>query len=638
MKNISLVQVGFQTGPKHLNAYYLPYSVGTVWTYANTSEFVQKNYTVNQIVWRRDSIDQIAPVLAKDDIVLISCYVWNKNYNFSLATAIKKINPKTTIIIGGPEPAIQDQDFFYENPAIDIVIKLEGELILKDLLENWSAKDRVPGLLLNKHGQSVDTGPSPRVENLEDLPSPYLTGFFDDIIENNPGYEWNATLETTRGCPYQCTFCDWGSLTYQKVKKFNLERTFAEIDWIVKNCGFVAFTDANFGIFVERDTAIINYFVDAQRRWGKDVMWGFNWAKNIKHDVISMIRTLVLGSKNKAWGLTLSVQSLDDEVLTNIKRKNMHAENIAEIFSMAEQEDIPVYTEFILGLPGETAQSWKENFFKLFRQGIHSFVEVQISQLLENAEMTLKQKEQYNLQTATIYDFIGGPYNNDPWAESIQVTKSTSSLTYEDMIDGLVYSWFIKTFHVFGWTLIISRFLYKNKNIDYAVFYEDLYEFVKQDPWFGEQRNTVQKAFENWYDCGKIRNLDVGGVEIHGWNLFFMTSMDIHHSNKYQYTIDFISKFIKRYNLESEIESDLLTLQKNIMVDLRNIEQYPKKIKLNYNLYEYIINNHALTREPTEYQFNWTWPKDDSWYAKLERVFYQRRVFYSKTQTSKIHK
>ena len=52
-----------------------------------------------------------------------------------------------------------------------------------------------------------------RLHHLE-IPSPYLTGVFDDIIANNPEYVFNATLETNRGCPFACTFCDWGSLTY----------------------------------------------------------------------------------------------------------------------------------------------------------------------------------------------------------------------------------------------------------------------------------------------------------------------------------------------------------------------------------------------------------------------------------------
>ena len=67
--------------------------------------------------------------------------------------------------------------------------------------------------------------------DLDVLPSPHLTGVFDHIVKNNSNYKFHMTLETNRGCPYQCTFCDWGSLTYNKIKKFDIDRVFAEIEW-----------------------------------------------------------------------------------------------------------------------------------------------------------------------------------------------------------------------------------------------------------------------------------------------------------------------------------------------------------------------------------------------------------------------
>ena len=73
-------------------------------------------------------------------------------------------------------------------------------------------------------------------------------------MEKHPEVRWNVTLETNRGCPYACTFCDWGSLTYNKVKKFCLNRVYDELEWVGKNgCDFISLADANFGMFPERD-------------------------------------------------------------------------------------------------------------------------------------------------------------------------------------------------------------------------------------------------------------------------------------------------------------------------------------------------------------------------------------------------
>ena len=58
---------------------------------------------------------------------------------------------------------------------------------------------------------------------------------------------------------FACTFCDWGSLTYAKIRKFPLDKVFAELEWIAKNnMDYVTIADANFGVFYERDMAITN--------------------------------------------------------------------------------------------------------------------------------------------------------------------------------------------------------------------------------------------------------------------------------------------------------------------------------------------------------------------------------------------
>lgn len=84
----------------------------------------------------------------------------------------------------------------------------------------------VPGIAINDNGKVIRTQDPTRIQNLNEIPSPYLSGIFDDIIEhaNNVGYEVNALIETNRGCPYSCTFCDWGNGVLGKVKTFDLTR------------------------------------------------------------------------------------------------------------------------------------------------------------------------------------------------------------------------------------------------------------------------------------------------------------------------------------------------------------------------------------------------------------------------------
>ena len=111
-QTISFVQPNFQQGPKEFNAYYLPYSAGVVLSYALSFEHINSKWEIDQLIWRRDPIEDLATKLAKNNIVAFSTYVWNHRYNYALARHIKEINPRVTIIVGGPEPAIEDPDLF----------------------------------------------------------------------------------------------------------------------------------------------------------------------------------------------------------------------------------------------------------------------------------------------------------------------------------------------------------------------------------------------------------------------------------------------------------------------------------------------------------------------------------------------
>jgi radical SAM superfamily enzyme YgiQ (UPF0313 family) len=89
------------------------------------------------------------------------------------------------------------------------------------------------------------------------------------MIADHPEVTWQGTLETNRGCPYACTFCDWGSLTYNKVKKFELERVFDELEWMARrNFDWISITDANFGMYPERDGMIADKIIEMQEKYG----------------------------------------------------------------------------------------------------------------------------------------------------------------------------------------------------------------------------------------------------------------------------------------------------------------------------------------------------------------------------------
>ena len=639
LKKVSFVNPNFQQGPKEYNAYYLPYSPGIIWSYVNQFDSINQHYQLGEFVWRRDPIEDAVELLSDSDIVGFSIYIWNRSYSHVLGRELKAKNPDCFIIIGGPEPPVTDPDFFEKFPYVDIAVVQEGEKATKAILEELN-KDfpdflKIPGLLVNVDGRTVKTAEPERINELDEIPSPYLTNVFKSLMEKHPEIRWNVTLETNRGCPYQCTFCDWGSLTYNKVKQFNLHRVFEELEWVGKNgCDFISLADANFGMFPVRDMMIAEKLIEVQKIYNNPKAYTIAWAKNQKQEVVDIVRKLIYEGGSK-MGLNLSVQSMDDEVLDIIKRKNLEINKIDEVFKLCEEFNIPLYTELILGLPGETLRSWKNNFYKLYETGNHTGITVYQAQLLENAEMNLSQKKMFKLEGRVVYDYLVGTYNEHEVKEGIEVIISTRDLPREKMIEAQVFSWFQNTFHINGITNYISRLLNKLAGVKYEEFYDKLFEFVKQDPWLKSEIDRIETHYFNWAEYGKIDHEPIQGLEIHGWNLIHSSVINLHSEHKHEHIFDLVERFIKEnYPIDKFIFEELMLFQRNFLINYTHIDQYPKVLDFKYDIPGYLQNMCDLST-PTRYEFDFPEDKDQSLQRFCEQIFFARRRNFGKAWLTK---
>ena len=637
-KKISFVNPNFQQGPKEFNAYYLPYSPGIIWSYVNQFDNIADNFELDEFVWRRDPIEEVVERLKDNDIVGFSTYIWNRSYNHVLGRELKKANPDIFLFAGGPEPPITDKEFFKRFPYLDLCVKQEGEKAVKSVLEQYLTDKNysgITGLIVNVDGNTFDTGLPNRINDLDTIPSPYLTDVFKSLIEKHPEVRWNATLETNRGCPYMCTFCDWGSLTYSKVKKFNLERVYHELEWIGRNeCDFVSLTDANFGIFPERDSLIADKLIAVQKEYNNPKAYTIAWAKNQKQEVVEIVRKLIFEGGSK-MGLNLSVQSMDDNVLDIIKRKNLAMNKIQEVFDLCEKYSIPLYTELILGLPGETLETWKDNFYKLFLAGNHTGITVYQAQLLENAEMNLTQKAEYELEGRIVYDYLVGTYNEHEVKEGIEVIVSTKDMPREKMIDAQVWSWFMNTFHINGVTNYISRFLYTYSNVEYKTFYEGLYEYIQTDPWLSNEIERIREHYHNWTLNGKIDHEPIQDMEIHGWNLIHSTVINLQGEHKHKHVFDLIDNFVKEnFELPEDILNDLLLIQRKFLINYDECGSYPLNIELKNDIIGYVqgepLKNAAV------YEFDFPENKSMSLQQFCEQIFFARRRNFGKSWVTKL--
>ena len=634
---IAWVQPNFQQGPKEFNAYYLPYSAGVVWSYSLADPEIKQRFEVTDWIWRRDVVKDTVDRLAHNDIVAFSTYVWNHRYNYEVARQLKERNPNVLIVFGGPEVAITDPNLFVDNPFMDLVICYEGEITFKRVLKAYESQEweNVPGLLINRNGKAVQTQDSERIESLEEVPSPYLAGIFDQLVADNPEITWQGTLETNRGCPFACTFCDWGSLTYNKVKKFELQRVFDELEWMAKhNFDWISITDANFGMFPERDGMIADKIIEMQEKYGSPRTFSVAWAKNQKKEVIEIVKKL-LDSRGFNQGLTLSVQSLDLDVLENIRRKNMEMNKLEEVFELCDQRNIPAYTELILGLPGESLESWKKNFYHLYDLNQHTGITVFQAQLLENAEMNLLQKKLFKITSQPVTDYFAGSYSVEHIEESIDVITGTKDMPTPVMLDAQIFSWFQTTFHINGFATIVARFINKYLGISYNDYYEDLFAYAMTNEWLKKEESEARHYFSNWMTTGKINHPKIG-VEIHGWNIIHRTSMNMHQEQKVNELYDFLETFLERYNLPADLLASLMKLQRNYYIKYEDRNNYPMDLELDYNIWEYLSFNKPLEKTTTSYHLDFPEDKTMSFNRFLELFYFARRRNFGKATVDRI--
>jgi len=624
-KTLSLVQPNFRQGPTELNIYFLPYSVGCLWAYAKP----RVDYNLHKLVWQREDIESLAQSLAQDNVIGFSTYIWNRNYNYTLAQRIKEINPNTLIIFGGPEPAITDPQLFAKHPYIDVIIKAEGERSFVRVLSGESLTS-VPGLVINQQGVSVDTGEPDRIMDLEELISPYTSGVFDQIVNENPHVTWNVTLETNRGCPYACTFCDWGSLTYNKVRKFPLQRVFSDIEWLAQHANGLLIADANFGMFVERDGEIVDKIVEQQQLHGRPDHMVTNWAKNQRADVFGLVKKITEETSCLNNGLTVSVQTMTDGVLDIIKRKNLNQHKIKEIFKMAAHNRIPVYTELILGLPGETLMSWKHSMFEIIKAGNHHGIEVIQCQVLENAEMNLTQKRLYKMKVCDVYDYMSQTTDEGP-AETIAIVTETSTMSWDDMLEAQTWSSFIHTFHMYGLSTQIAKFLYKQQGVEYADFYGGLYESAKEDPYLGDKLKKIKRHYAEWMTNGYLPHPVTEEIFQSGINLLTSLTLLIQLEDQVDHVFGFVLRYIyNNYVIDEEILSELLDFQRTLVVTYKQLPEYPTQRNYKNDFFGYLDREEKLD-VPCTVEFDFPEDKSMSFTRFHENIFYGRKRAFGKS-------
>lgn len=353
--------------------------------------------------FRSGWVSQTLPIteLAEEPgVFLFSNYVWSHTQNLEHSAAVKQRNPASLTIHGGPDTPKYEGDveaYFAANPHIDVAVRGEGEVTLVELLDalagclgdgspDLSSLRDVPGLSYRTPDGVVRTPDRERVTDLDVLPSPYLLGLFDDdppggAPERLPIH--TAIIESNRGCPYGCTFCDWGSATLSRIRLFDLERVFAEMEWCCRHqVGIIAIADANFGI-LDRDVAIAERLAELKAQYGFPTLALMNYAKNgVRH--LRRIAEVLADADVLTMGL-IAFQTMDPLVLKAIHRTNIKQEKYEELAGVFSDLGLPLHTDVMMGLPGATRASFRVDLQACIDRELHA--KVNPTQLLINSPM-----------------------------------------------------------------------------------------------------------------------------------------------------------------------------------------------------------------------------------------------------------
>jgi radical SAM superfamily enzyme YgiQ (UPF0313 family) len=374
--------------------------------------------------------------LSEPGIFLFSSYMWNHDVNLIVAGHVKRRLPNALVIFGGPQVPKQRLallDFLRRNECVDMVVRGEGEEALAEILETIARSGvSADGLLAcdfsgvagvtYRHSGLVEAPDRARPKSLEEFPSPYLTGLFDHWID---AMDYMG-LETNRGCPYGCTFCDWGAATLSKIRTMSLERVFGEIDYAGQHkIRSIFICDANFGI-LKRDVEIAARIVEARERYGYPALVSYNNAKAVRPEFLTIVKMLRDAGLNTLG--QIAIQTTDAEVLKIVKRSNIKTSEFDKLVEFFHEEGIPTLSDVMLGLPGQTLDTCKTDLQFMFNRKIYA--RVFATAVMPNAPMNDPEyRKQYEIEV-----------------DSEGIVLSTFSLSKSGMDRTLDFSYAFKLF------------------------------------------------------------------------------------------------------------------------------------------------------------------------------------------------
>lgn len=437
----------------------------------------------------------------------LASYSWNFELAYAMARWAKARDDKLVTVFGGPNfPVAADEKAAYlaARPAMDFFIQNEGESGFVALLEALERHDFGAAALKANASPPVNTcylsggalaeGEDVRLQDINDIPSPYLTGLMDPFFE----HQILPLFETTRGCPFSCSFCADGLASKNRVVRFRPERIRGELRYIaerLRDMEELCITDLNFGMY-KQDLLTADYIAEVQRDFGWPTLIKSSAGKNQPARIIEVAKKL-----NGAWVMGSSIQSADPDVLKNIKRSNISIDAYRQLIDYVNghADDAQSFTEIILGLPGDT----RDKHFNSLRVGIDNRVSTvrmyQAMMLLGTDMASQPTRDAFRLETryrvvpgnAGVYDF-GGEFV--PVVELEEIIVATKDLPFADYVSCRVMNLIVDTYLNNG---LFEEILEAVRAMGLSVF--DVLEHIHAHPELNPPR--IAAIFDSFVDA-----------------------------------------------------------------------------------------------------------------------------------------
>jgi len=510
------------TDPRHdtvgAHSNYIPIGIGYIASYLKEKIKEKVNLEVVLSTKPQEIFELIRDF--KPDIVASSNYIWNSSLSNIICTYAKKINKNTLCILGGPEfPAgtgartitdnIKDNtytksfEYLLERPMVDYYAYSDGEVaflhLVKTYLENDCQIQKMKDsdnlmdgcasiskckskLLVGKYIPRIGMEGSVRAFGRDIIPSPYTSGILDKFLDGS----FVPSFETARGCPFQCTFCDQG-IDQSKITAFSTERLYEEMEYVgnkLKNLDgtkTIAIFDSNFGLF-EKDVQLADHILK--------VMDKYDWPKHIEAIAPKSNRENILIINDKLKNrvqIGLSMQSLNIETLTDIKRRNWTTDEYIDFIKEIEKRGKTPTSEIIIPLPGETKKTYFEGIKFLMERNVQPGTYTLM--MLCGAELGRDQAiRKYEMKSKyRILPKQFGEYENLKTLEIERICVSTNTMSQNDYLECRNFSFITKLLanQVFNPIYIML----KNLDISWFDFSIKINEMVKKESFKGNLKD-----------------------------------------------------------------------------------------------------------------------------------------------------